>query len=110
MSRRRLCKACGEFHRFDEAWPLACIGEADSKRSSLAAPAVRADGMAAIRSMADGKMYDSRSGYDASVRRAGCEIVGDDRAGFGRPRTTDALIPPNIGADLRRAIEEQHSR
>jgi hypothetical protein len=110
MSRRRLCKACGDFHRVEEAWPIACIADAESRRSPLAAPAVRADGMAPIRSMADGKMYDSRSRYHASVRRAGCEIVGDDRAGFGRPRTTEALIPPNIGADLRRAIEELRSR
>ena len=60
--------------------------------------------------MADGRMYDSRSAYYAGVRRAGCEIVGDDRAGFGRPRTADRLLPPNIGADVRRAIEELSSR
>jgi hypothetical protein len=110
MSRHRLCKACGEFHRVDEAWPLACIGEMQSRRSHLAAPSVRPDGMAPIRSMADGKIYDSKSGYDASVRRAGCEIVGDDRACFGRPRTPADLLPPNISADVRRAIEELSSR
>jgi hypothetical protein len=110
MSRHRLCRACGAFHRIDEAWPLACAGDAESRRSHLAAPSVRADGMTPTRCMADGKVYDSRSRYDASVRRAGCEIVGDDRAGFGRPRTPADLIPPNTGADVRRAIEELRSR
>ena len=57
--------------------------------------------------MADGRIYDSRSSYYASVRAAGCEIVGDDRSGFGR---AGAHQPKNVGADIKRAIEELRSR
>ncbi|HLI66314.1 MAG TPA: hypothetical protein VKU90_08100 [Caulobacteraceae bacterium] len=60
--------------------------------------------------MADGRIYDGRSAYYASVRRAGCEIVGDDRSGFGRAASADAIVPRNIGADVKRAIEELRSR
>jgi hypothetical protein len=68
-----------------------------------AAPFVRVDGMDAVKSMADGKVYDSKSAYYASVRRAGCEIVGDDRGGFG-PRPE--YRPQNIGQDIKRSIEQ----
>jgi hypothetical protein len=110
MPAFRLCRACGAFHDLASAWPPACADHEESRRSRLAAPAVRPDGMAPIRSMADGRLYDSRSRYEASVRRAGCQIVGEDRAGFGRRRTTENLLPPNIGADVRRAIEDLSSR
>ena len=106
MARYRLCKACGEFHDLDADWPLACLGDADQRRSHLAAPSIRPDGMTAIRSMADGQMYDSRSGYYASVRRAGCEIVGDDRSGFGKRPTADDVVPGNIRGDIKTAIDQ----
>lgn len=67
------------------------------------APFVRADGMDAVRSMADGKLYDSKSAYYGSVKRAGCEIVGDDRGGFG-PRPE--YRPRGIGRDIKTAIEK----
>ena len=105
---QRLCRACGSFHRRD-AWPPDCI-EACAARSSLPAPSIRPDGMTATLSHADGRIYDGKSAYYASVRRAGCEIVGDDRSGSGCIRTAEDLPPPNIGADLRRAIEELSSR
>jgi hypothetical protein len=70
------------------------------------APAIRADGMDAIRSMADGRMYDSRSAYYASVRRAGCEIVGDDVGGFSRPPGYDQS---GIEEDIKRAIAEHEA-
>jgi hypothetical protein len=38
--------------------------------------------MDAIRSMASGRMFDSKSAYYADVKAAGCEIVGDDAGGF----------------------------
>jgi hypothetical protein len=110
MRALRLCRACGGFHDLGSAWPRACANQDENRRSRLAAPAVRPDGMATIRSMADGALYDSRSRYEASVRRSGCQIVGEDRSGFGRRRTADDLLPHSISADIRRAIEELSSR
>ncbi len=71
------------------------------------APMVRPDGMGPLRSMADGRIYDSRSAYLASVRAAGCEIVGDERAPFER---RPALEPGRAGADIKTAIEQLRSR
>ena len=61
------------------------------------------DGMDPIVSMADGQTYDSKRAYQRGVRQAGCEIVGNDRAGFGKP---PEYQPGNIGADIKRSIEE----
>jgi hypothetical protein len=101
MPRSRLCRVCGAFHPLD-AWPAACA----PRDATAPAPAIRPDGMDALRSMADGRLYDSRSAYDASVKRAGCEIVGDDRSGFRGP----APAPDTLGADIRRALEQLRSR
>jgi hypothetical protein len=60
-----------------------------------------------LRSMADGALYDSKSRYYAALRAAGCEIVGDDRSGFGPARGQKSKT---IGADIKRAIEELRSR
>jgi hypothetical protein len=71
------------------------------------APMVRPDGMDPIRSMADGRIYDSRSRYYASVRAHGCEIVGDDRAPFER---RPELRSEGVGRDIQNAILELKSR
>ena len=71
-----------------------------------AAPMVRPDGMAPLRSMADGRIYESRSAYYASVRAAGCEIVGDERASFDR---RPELSPGRAGSDIKIAIEQLRS-
>lgn len=39
-------------------------------------PYVRADGMDATECPADGRIYDSKSAYEAAVQRAGCYILG----------------------------------
>ena len=75
--------------------------------SGAAAPMIRTDGMDAMRSMADGRLYDSRSAYYASVRAAGCEIVGDERAPFERRPGFDA---GPVAPDIRRALQELSSR
>lgn len=80
-------------------------------RSSLPCPAIRPDGMDAIRSMADGQTYDGRSAYYDSVRRAGCEIAGDDYAPFERrPSYEDAGIGVGVAEDVKQAIEQLESR
>lgn len=70
------------------------------------APYIRTDGMDALRSMADGRMYDSKSAYYASVRAAGCEIVGDDRHGFGR---TPGYDLGGVEQDIKQSIEQLQS-
>ena len=108
MTRSRLCRVCGKFHSLEECWPLECSSHWGE--SPDAAPMIRPDGMDAIRSMADGRMYDGRSAYYDSVKRAGCEIIGNDREGYGRRKTVDDLIPKNIGRDVRDAMEQLKAR
>ncbi len=81
--------------------------EAPPLHRAAAAPMIRPDGMAPLRSMADGRTYDSRSAYYASVRAAGCEIAGDERAPFDRRR---AFEPGRAGGDIKTAIEQLRSR
>lgn len=100
MARSRLCKACGEFHDLEQPWPCA------RPESPNAAPNIRADGMDAILSHADGRIYDSRSAYYASVKAAGCEIVGNDTGGFG-PRPE--YRPKDVGRDIQTAMQQLQS-
>lgn len=75
-----------------------------SKRSdTVTAPYIRTDGMEAIRSMADGRVYDSKSAYYDSVKAAGCEIVGDDKAPFDKK---PEFKPQGVADDIKRAISE----
>lgn len=74
--------------------------EAPPLHASEQAFYVIADGMDAIRSMADGKMYDSRSRYYQSVKAAGCEVIGNDSV----PRQRHEMPP--VRADLKRALEQ----
>lgn len=54
----------------------------------------------AFRSMADGKMYDSKSRYRAEVRARGLEEVGNDQIEIRRPE------PPSAVEDICRTIAE----
>jgi hypothetical protein len=100
MPRSRLCRACGDFHDTESPWPEACAGHFRTRAND--APNIRTDGMDPVKSMADGKTYDSKSAYYGSVKRAGCEIVGNDAGGFGkRPEYT----APNLRRDLKQALE-----
>jgi hypothetical protein len=71
--------------------------------AGASAPMIRADAMDPLRSMADGQIYDSRSAYYASVRAAGCEVVGNERAPFDR---RPAFEPSRAGADIKIALEQ----
>jgi hypothetical protein len=101
MARSRFCRVCKDFHDLEQAWPDACLGHFGVQASD--APFIRPDGMDALRSLADGRTYDSRSAYYASVRRAGCEIVGDDRGGFSKP---PGYQPGDLASDIKRTIAE----
>lgn len=104
MARVRLCKACGEWHSTEEPWPEGCFGHWPSASAGAGAARfyVRTDGMDPIQSMVSGKFHDSKSAYYREVRAAGCEIVGEDRAGFGkRPE----YKPQGVAQSIKRAIE-----
>lgn len=84
-------------------------------RSDLPSPAIRPDTMPAVKSMIDGKHYDSKSAYYKSVSRAGCEIVGFDKRWHEhikppKPYGTDKEHTEAIVADVKRAIQEASSK
>lgn len=96
----RMCKVCRSLHEVRE-WPEGCAahyGEAPRQ-----ATYVRPDGMDPIQSMVSGKMHDSRSAYYREVRQAGCEIVGNDRAGFGPAPTYDPSAA--VRGEIKRQLE-----
>ncbi len=84
-------------------------------RSELPSPAVHAGGMPTIKSMADGRMYETKRNYYKSVQRAGCEIIGHDK------NWTDHVKPPqpyggekaheaDLVRDVKKAIEIEQSK
>jgi hypothetical protein len=92
-------------------------GELVDKR--LAAPLHRADQprhhvisdtMDAIRSMADGQMYDSKSVYRKGLKANGCFEVGNDPLA-SRPPDTDRLWNSEpVEVSMRRAFDQLRSR
>ena len=109
MARSRLCRACGEFHPLEGAWPEACYSHFGVIPED--APMVRTDAMAPIRSMLDGRMYDSKSRYYGTLKAAGAEIAGNDKAPFDRrPTAESAGFGQGVGRDIKRAIEQLEGR
>lgn len=80
-TRYRLCPYCGDLHNV-AAWPANHMPPDYDLRSDLPAPAIITDtlpgGIHGMRSMADGKVYDSKQRYYASLKASGHEIVGND--------------------------------
>lgn len=77
------------------------------QRSSLPCPSIRPDGMAEIKSMHDGRPYDSRSGYYNSLKRDGYAIVEEDRESFEkRPE----FKSEGVEEDISRAIDQLESQ
>ena len=66
-------------------------------------PNIRPDGMTEIRNPVDGKLYDSKSAYYKSVRRAGCEIMGNEAPTQMSDRSRPA---PNLERDIYNAIQQ----
>lgn len=107
--RSRHCRVCGEWHDLGVAWPNACIGHFGTfgPRSSLAAPMLIRDGIDPFTSMADGRTYDSKRAYYASVREKGLEIVGNERAAFDAPRPEFKV--EGVGEAIKHAIEQSEA-
>jgi hypothetical protein len=87
----------------------------NDKRSDLPSPAVIAGTMPAIKSMADGRIYETRRNYEKSVARAGCSVVGFDKRWqeHVKPASaydSDKAHEADVVADVKRAIQEEASK
>jgi hypothetical protein len=63
---------------------------------------VISDALEGVLNPVDGRRYDSKAAYHAAVRRAGCEVVGNDAAFAPAPARHR---PRDIGLDVKRALE-----
>ncbi len=57
---------------------------------------LKTDSMPAIRSMADGRMYDSKSRYRADLKARGLEEIGNERVDTRPREPTEAEIAQEI--------------
>ena len=89
MSRRRLLWRNGDWLEIPEGYTPARKG-----------PYIISDTQAAFKSMADGKMYDSKSQYRRSLREQGYVEMGND---LPQQKTYQ---PANVGKDIKDAIEQ----
>jgi hypothetical protein len=110
IDRFRRCGACGEYH-WESQWPDNHT-EAPGSRSDLAAPGVITDSQQPLRSMADGKVYDSKSAmrrsYRADGNPQGVEYieVGNDPQRFKpkpKPKPDIKAIDASIGKAISKA-------
>lgn len=80
----------------------------NDKRSDLPCPAIQPGSMPEIKSMVDGKRYDTKRNYYKSVERAGCAIVGFDKdweRHVRAPGLTDKELEADIVQDTKAAVE-----
>lgn len=99
MARSRFCRICKDFHDVDQAWPQACVGHFGHQARDPGFY-IQSDTMDGIRSMADGRMYDSKSRYRADLKARGLIEVGNERT-TQRP----SALPPVRDA-LRQAYQQ----
>jgi len=74
----RFCKVCRGWHDLGEPWPPECVPPRKDTRSGIPAPMLIPDGMEPVKSMLDGKMYDSKAALRATYKAAGVAEVGND--------------------------------
>ena len=75
-------------------------------RSGFSAPAVRSDTTDAFRSMADGKMYDSKSNYRADLKQQGMREIGNDINGHLQDVEASNPRKPKAKADVIKAYQK----
>lgn len=78
MARSRFCRCCKDFHDLDQAWPSECYGHFGIQ-ADQSGPQIISDTISPFRSMADGKMYDSKSQYRSDLKARGLIEVGNER-------------------------------
>lgn len=74
---------------------------------SNSGPSIISDTTDAFRSMADGKMYDSKRAYRKELKRRGFVEVGNERLDPPKPRPVDR---EGIRAAIRAAREQASAR
>jgi hypothetical protein len=79
---------CKDWHNIDEAWPVECHGHFGA-RVERSGPQIISDTIAPFQSMADGRMYDSKSQYRRTLKDRGLVEVGNDR-----PTPKRVELPP----------------
>jgi hypothetical protein len=75
-------------------------------RSSLPTPYVVSDTADAFRSMADGRLYDSKSSYRAELKRQGLREIGNDVEGHLKDVVATAPQKPKAKADVVKAYQK----
>lgn len=78
MARSRFCRVCKDFHDLNEAWPQSCYAHFGIKGDDPRFY-VQSDAIDAFQSMADGRMYDSKSQYRRDLRARGLVEIGNER-------------------------------
>jgi hypothetical protein len=101
----RYCKICTGWHDLDQPWPVECIPVRKDSRSHLPSPMFIADTMEPVKSMLDGKMYDSKRNLRKTYKEAGVIEVGNDPAMF-RPRKR----PPPDEKAIARSVDKAFSQ
>jgi len=79
MPSYRFCKVCEGVHDVAQ-WPDNHVEWVIDNRSHLASPMVIRDSMDPVKSMLDGKMYDSKRHLRRTYREGGVIEVGDDKS------------------------------
>jgi hypothetical protein len=79
MASYRFCKVCEGVHDVAQ-WPDNHREWVIDNRSDLAAPMLIRDSMDPVKSMLDGKMYDSKRSLRRTYREGGVVEVGDDKS------------------------------
>ena len=110
-TRYALCKYCGDLHAYGR-WPDNCKSD-PWPRSDHPAPYIVSDnlpgGIHGMRSMADGKMYDSKSAYYRDLKSRGYEIVANDSA--YTPEGLDKFAERERGPtddEVRQSVKDAH--
>jgi hypothetical protein len=75
-------------------------------RSTLSAPYLIGDTTDAFQSMADGKLYDSKSAYRAELRRQGLREIGNDIDGHLKDVEASNPQKPKAKADVIKAYQK----
>lgn len=106
---QRFCKVCKGWHDLDQPWPSNCAPERNMVRADLPSPRLIRDGLDNVWNPVDGKIYDSKSAYYGTVKRAGYEIAGNDSSiSTAHEKARDLKTAPGLKDTLKQAYE-QHS-
>ena len=106
--RQRLCRMCREWHDVEE-WPMECTQASPQARSdALPVPQFILDTMAPVKSMADGRYYDSKSAIRAGYKAGGFVEVGNDTSHL-KTKPKSRPDPQKIMDAVDRSISRFHA-